>query len=159
MKLSAALRGAHAFLAPPDALAGIPAELAERPRGETGHSIAEIVAHMAFWQDWFLDRCDGVAVPPPAAAALGWPPVASGDWTAVLERFLTGHERALAVSRDEARARDAVAPPIEFDFLAHYTIGDALTHLALHNAHHLGQVILLRQLHGAWPPPAGSWTW
>ena len=31
--------------------------------------------------------------------------------------------------------------------------------VATHNAHHLGQVILLRQLLGAWPPPAGSWTW
>jgi len=36
---------------------------------------------------------------------------------------------------------------------------DWFLHVATHNAHHLGQVILLRQLTGAWPPPAGSWTW
>jgi uncharacterized damage-inducible protein DinB len=52
-----------------------------------------------------------------------------------------------------------VTPPIEFPPLTHYTIADALTHVATHNAHHLGQVILLRQLAGTWPPPAGSWTW
>jgi hypothetical protein len=31
--------------------------------------------------------------------------------------------------------------------------------MATHTAHHLGQIIVLRQLLGAWPPPAGSWTW
>jgi hypothetical protein len=29
----------------------------------------------------------------------------------------------------------------------------------VHNAHHLGQIILLRQLFGAWPPPSGRFTW
>ena len=43
--------------------------------------------------------------------------------------------------------------------LARYTVGDALAHLAQHNSHHLGQVILLRQLMTPWPPPTGSWTW
>jgi hypothetical protein len=35
----------------------------------------------------------------------------------------------------------------------------ALVHVANHNAHHLGQIVLLRQLMGRWPPPSGSWTW
>ncbi len=59
----------------------------------------------------------------------------------------------------EEAAAAPVSPAIEFPPLAHYTIGDALVHVATHNSHHLGQVVLLRQLHGAWPPPAGSWTW
>lgn len=159
MHLPAVLRGAHAFLAPSHAMAGIPAELAERPRGESGHSIAEIVAHMAFWQDWFLDRCDGIAAPLPASAALGWPPVGTGGWHDAVARFEQGYERALALADDKVRAQVAVSPAIELEYFSRYTIGDALTHLALHNAHHLGQVILLRQLHGTWPPPAGSWTW
>ena len=47
----------------------------------------------------------------------------------------------------------------EFAPLSHFTIRDALTHVAEHNAHHMGQVVLLRQLIGKWPPPDGSWTW
>jgi hypothetical protein len=43
--------------------------------------------------------------------------------------------------------------------LAHYSIGDALVHIAQHNSHHLDHVILLRQMMALWPPPAGSWTW
>jgi hypothetical protein len=30
---------------------------------------------------------------------------------------------------------------------------------ALHNTHHLGQIITLRQLMGVWPPPSGTITW
>jgi len=31
--------------------------------------------------------------------------------------------------------------------------------MAAHNSHHLGQVVLLRLMLGAWPPPSGSYTW
>ena len=30
--------------------------------------------------------------------------------------------------------------------MAHYTIGDALAHVASHNAHHAGQIVTIRQL-------------
>jgi len=153
------LRGAHAYLAPAAALDGLSAiHAAHRPEGAP-HSIAEIVAHMAFWQEWFLDRCDGKAVPSPASAALGWPKVDDGDWDTVRERFESGFTRALTLADDSARLARPIVPAIEVDFLASYTAGDALTHLALHNAHHLGQVITLRQQLGSWPPPGGSWTW
>jgi len=57
------LRGAHAYLSPTAALGGLSAaHAASQPMG-VPHSIAEIVAHMAFWQEWFLDTCAGKAVP------------------------------------------------------------------------------------------------
>ena len=40
--------------------------------------------------------------------------------------------------------------------MASYTIGDALMHLAQHNAYHLGQIVMLRQMLGVWPPPKDS---
>jgi uncharacterized damage-inducible protein DinB len=30
---------------------------------------------------------------------------------------------------------------------------DALEFLAVHTAYHMGRVVMLRQLQGAWPPP------
>ena len=159
MHLRYALRGAHAFLAPSATLAALPSDLALLKPVDSPHSVADIVAHMAFWQQWFLDRCEGRPIPAPAHAALGWPAVQSGAWNTVLSRFETGLERALALAEDEARLAARLSPPLEPDFLADYTAGDALLHIALHNAHHLGQITTLRQQLGTWPPPAGSWTW
>ncbi len=157
MRLDTLLKGAHAYLSPPAALAALSAEqAAARPHGAP-HSIAEIVAHMAFWQGWFLDRCDGVSAPMPASASLGWP--APADWSAVQDRFEAGYARALEIGKDAGRGDAVVTPAIEYEPLSHYTVRDALTHIALHNGHHLGQIVTLRQQLASWPPPAGSWTW
>jgi uncharacterized damage-inducible protein DinB len=159
MQLHHFFQGAHSHLAAPAALGGLsPATADHRPAGAP-HSIAEIVAHMTFWQSWFLDRSDSVAAPLVAHAALGWPAVTPGTWDEVHGAFETGFARGMALAKDGARLDSALVPPIDFPPLAEYTVRDALTHIALHNAHHLGQVITLRQQLGAWPPPAGSWTW
>lgn len=140
---------------PARALEDLAADEAERRLPGATHSVAEIVAHLTFWQEWFSDRCAGVARPLVASAAEGWPAVTPGSWPSIRTRFLSGLER-IAVMEDPERA---VAPAIEFPPLAHYSVGDALVHIAQHNAHHLGQVILLRQMMGRWPPPSGSYTW
>jgi uncharacterized damage-inducible protein DinB len=130
-----------------------PEQAARRPDG-VAHSIADLVAHMTFWQNWFCDRCDGIAAPLAAHAPDGWP--APGSWSDVHAAFTRGVDRAVALG---ARADDLIAPPIEFPPLARYTVRDALVHMALHNSHHTGQVILLRQMMGLWPPPSGGLTW
>src|SRR5688500_3721729 len=100
MHLHSVLRGAHAYLSPTASLAGLGTDHAAQRPANSAHSIAEIVAHMAFWQNWFLDRCDGVASPPPTQAALGWPAVNVGDWERVLQQFEEGFKRALTTAED-----------------------------------------------------------
>ena len=146
----------YAHIPPGHALEQLDAADAERRLPGAGHSIADIVAHMSFWQDWFCSRCDGVAEAMPAPAARGWPDVTAQSWPSVHARFVAGLERAVALAD---RGDRAITPPIEFGPLASYTVRDALVHVAQHNSHHLGQVILLRQLMALWPPPSGSWTW
>jgi uncharacterized damage-inducible protein DinB len=146
----------YVHIPPRHALERLATADAERHPSGAPHSVAEIVAHLAFWQDWFLARCEGDARPMVDHAAAGWPAVAAGHWPEIQARFLGGLERAVALGERDDRP---VAPAIDFPPLAHYTVRDALTHVAQHNAHHLGQVVLLRQLMGLWPPPAGSWTW
>src|SRR5882672_11129412 len=85
------------------------------------HSAVEIVAHMAFWQSWFLERCAGLATPLAAKASLGWPAVTPDEWESVRENFLGGLQRALKIAEESARVR-RVDPPIEFPPLANYTI-------------------------------------
>jgi uncharacterized damage-inducible protein DinB len=159
MRLHHLFQGAHAHLTAPAALAGLSADAADRRPGGAPHSIAEIVAHMTFWQTWFLNRCDSQPEPMVAQASLGWPKVTSGEWAAVRVAFENGFARGLALAKDSACLDAPLTPPIDVPPLADYTVRDALTHVALHNAHHLGQVITLRQQLQSWPPPAGSWTW
>lgn len=148
----------HAHLAPAAALAELSPADATRRVAHAPHSIAEIVAHMAYWQAWFTARCEGRAVLMAPSASIGWPAAESEAWPALMERFVAGLDllaRALA-SHDPAAL---VTPAIEAPLMAAYSYRDVGEHVALHNAHHLGQVILLRQVMGVWPPPAGSYTW
>ena len=147
------------FLAPERALDGLAPDLAERRLEGANHSIAEIVAHMTFWQDWFSRRGAGEDAPMIAHAAEGWPAVAPGSWLIVRQHLLDGLSGLVAWADAAGDLEIPLAPPIQFPPLAHYSRRDALVHVANHNAHHLGQVILLRQLLGTWPPPGGGWTW
>jgi len=148
-----------AHMPPRRALDGLSSEQSGMRVPGASHSIVEIVAHIVFWQSWFLDRCDGVATPPAAKASLGWPTATAAEWDSLRERFLQGLDRALKIAVEESAGVRRVHPPIEMPPLADYTVADAITHVAIHNAHHLGQIVTLRQIIGAWPPPEGSWTW
>lgn len=147
------------FMPPARAVDALTAADAERHVSPTVHSVAEIVAHMTFWQGWFVQRCRGDAAPMARSASIGWPAVEPGSWTAIRERFLRGLDDAAALGFDTARLDAPLAPAIEYPPLAHLTTREALIHIGTHNAHHLGQVITLRQVIGQWPPPEGSWTW
>ena len=144
---------------PAQALQALAPNDAERRVTGANHSIAEIVAHMDFWQRWFCARCEGREEPMVARAAQGWPEVAAGSWESIEKQFIDGLERAVALGADEARLHAPISPAIEFPPIASYTIRDALVHMAHHNAHHLGQIVTLRQIMGLWPPPSGGWTW
>jgi uncharacterized damage-inducible protein DinB len=91
-------------------------------------------------------------------AAIGWPTVRQDDWPALAGRFVAGLD-LLAVAVTSHSLEALVTPTIEGSMMAAYSYRDVCEHVALHNAHHLGQVILLRQVMRIWPPPAGSYTW
>jgi uncharacterized damage-inducible protein DinB len=148
-----------AFVPPGRALDGLTPEEAERHVPGVTHSIAEIVAHLAFWQNWFCRRLDGIHEPLVSAAALGWPEAAPGSWEDLKTHFLAGLERVAAHGSPESQLDRPISPAIEFPPLMHYTARDALVHVAHHNAYHLGQIVSLRQAMGVWPPAGGGWTW
>jgi uncharacterized damage-inducible protein DinB len=157
MKLHEFLVAPLAHLPPDKTLDGLDTADAERGIAGAPHSVAHVVAHMAFWQDWFYARCTGEAVPVVTSAASGWPAVPANSWPDVRARFIGRLQQLASLSKGDVARR--VTPAIEFPPMAHYTIADALVHVATHNAHHLGQVIVLRQMIGRWPPPGGGWTW
>lgn len=123
-----------AYLAPEKILEGLSGEEAERRVDGAPHSIAEIVAHMAFWQDWFYARCQGDGIPPASSAADGWPAVEAGSWPALQVRFVSTLNLITSLGHEDLNR--PLSPAIEFPPLAKYTLGEALVHVATHNAHH-----------------------
>jgi uncharacterized damage-inducible protein DinB len=121
--------------------------------------VVEVATHMVHWQSWFLKRCADNGIAPVAKASLRWPTADAAEREPVRQRFLEGLDEALELASDQAGCARRIDPPIDFSPLANYTVAGAITHIDIHNAHHLGQVITLRQFLGAWPPPEGSYTW
>jgi len=101
-----------------------------------GHSIAEIVAHIAVWMDEVASWLTGAA-----RSDRDWPPPAG--WPQPLAEMAAAHERLqaeLARSPDarlSERAIQATEPGL--------SIADVLVGVAEHNAYHGGQIGLLKR--------------
>jgi uncharacterized damage-inducible protein DinB len=123
-----------------------------RPRS-TPHSIYQVLNHMSYWQDWVVRWLDGEDPPVPKHASGGWPgspqPTDSKEW----QRAVRGFKSGLMKLDRQSRRGDLVAARGK-----HTRLG-MLQALASHNSYHLGQVVLLRQILGSWPPPSGGLTW
>ncbi len=131
------------------ALEGLGAEDAARVPEMLPHSVAQIVAHVAFWQDFLLEEAGGGAPLRPEYAAGGWP--APGPWEEEQARLLTGQGRLRALARDPA----FTATPTREG----HPWAAMLANFAGHGLYHLGQVVTIRQALGLWPPPGGGDTW
>jgi len=113
-----------------------------RPAG-LSHTIYQELWHATRWQS-IVVQCDE-----PAAAALidggqDFPPGAPGNerlWVDLVTEFLAGSETAVELGR----SLEAQGPGV--------TLAERLESLAVHNAYHLGKIVALRQVIGAWPPP------
>jgi uncharacterized damage-inducible protein DinB len=148
-----ALSGKGAHVATRDLFAGLNWKLAgTRPEGAP-HSVFQLLNHMAYWQDWAVKWLDGENPAIPRHASLSWPsnpsPADAKEWQRAVRGFQSGLDKLARQSR-------------QADLLAkrgkHSRVG-ILQAIASHNSYHGGQVVVLRQVLGAWPPPSGGVTW
>lgn len=132
-------------------LQGVDARLAGQVPDGVPHSIFQIVRHLAFWQDFFLQRLDGVAVPEPAEDY--WPanpaPTDDEDWREAQAQLFRGLEEAHRQARGDRLEEPLPLWPGKPRM-------EAVRIMASHNSYHAGQIVLLRQLLGAWPPGASA---
>lgn len=101
------------------------------------------------WQRLVLDRDEmaherweeGGQFPPNPA------PEDEAAWQALVAGFPADSERAVELAQNEAwlESDETEAPGV--------TWRTTLTSIAVHNAYHLGKIVLLRQLLGVWSPP------
>lgn len=141
-------------------LEAIDEEMVHRRFPGTPHSIYEEVWHLAFWQQLSLDWISGKSTPYPEHASEGFPSSMAEKWPDLRERFLRGAEAAATIAGDPQQLEaTVVCLSRESEPLRSMPVRDQLEGIAAHNAYHLGRIVLLRQLFGAWPPPSGGDTW
>ena len=131
------LSGAGGFHGPAAVLEGLTAEQAlAKPHG-LPHSIAEIVAHMCYWQEWFT-RCanegfNGVVEHAPE----GWPALAPDRWEVLRTRYLAAIDEAKKIVAKSTTLDDPLLPPnVLIPFLAKESKGSGILHAVVHSGHH-----------------------
>ncbi|MBK5188159.1 MAG: DinB family protein [Gemmatimonadaceae bacterium] len=122
----------------------------KRPNG-LPHSAWELLEHIRITQHDILDFCIN-----PKYEEMKWPddywpkgaaPPAAGSW-----------KKSVAAFRADRDALRAMAENTELDLFAAIPHGDGQTHLRElllaqdHLSYHVGQLVLVRQALGAWPP-------
>lgn len=144
-------RGGQAYVGVEAALSDLSSDQAAQRAQGLPHSVAELLAHINWWNAWMLEIIEtGAPVPYPQHAALTWPAVGAEGWEHTKNEFYT-----LLARIDTHAARPDLQNPVNHE----ETIGELLADFALHTAHHFGQIIAVRQGIGAWPPAGGGDTW
>lgn len=120
-----------------------------RPGGET-NTIWQTVNHLAFWKGLVARRIGGAPLSEERIsnmATFGPPgdPADEPGWQAALIALSTSHQ-ALTAAVERLQDSDLALPPPGEDT----PLGDLLTGLTLHDLYHLGQIVLIRKLQGAW---------
>ena len=152
-ELAALLRGGNAHVATADALRGVPpGRINETPDG-CPHSLWDLLDHLRIAQRDILDFTRGDGYEEKEWPADYWPdgPGTAASWDDALAAFLADLDALIQMAEDASTDLTAELP-----HAPGYTPLRQLLLAADHNAHHLGQVILVRRLLGCWPPPEAA---
>jgi uncharacterized damage-inducible protein DinB len=142
------------FVALENALAGLTAEQALWKEGELDHSIWELVIHLHYWNNRWLNRFSGGEVAASketidetfrgaGADEEAWESAKNelfqvfADWKHILETI------------DEAKLREEVSAEYDSPWSA------PLAHQNIHNAYHIGQIVVIRKIQGSWNSAKG----
>ena len=155
------LEGSRAFVNPKELLEDLSADDAVKPVAGCNHTIAEVVAHLLYWQNWFYQGAVGDLQAYPQSNELSFPKVAASEWTDLRASFLQslGDIKHLCADTALLNRPFSQGKALEGGHDQRTVAMTLLYSVALHNAHHYGQIITLRQVLGAWPPRAGGVSW
>ena len=162
-ELERSLTSDSAFAPPAHILEGVSEELAHRVVAGAPHTIYTEVWHITFWLRMSVDWCTGIETPIPVHASGGFPTEAQTEaepWNSLCRRFLSELEQAATLTRDAERLQKPVrCPSLPGVPTRVMMVQEQLESLSAHNAYHLGRIVLLRQIAGAWPPASGGFSW
>lgn len=134
------------FVSLKSALESVTAEQVAWKPANVDNSIWETVNHLIFWNERWLQRYRGELNEPQDVENKGTFKSSETDWQATLEK--------LNAVMDEWRAKletiddEKLESPVNAQFQAPWR--SPLAQQNIHNAYHIGQILLLRKLQGSW---------
>lgn len=140
------------FVAAKNAIANVTAEQADWKPDGADHSVREIIQHLNYYTNAYLERFKGNNFEYTVADNdETFDKGEAGGWEAEAARFdaIMTEWRELLENADDAKF-DEIAPPHE-----HRRWRDLLADMNAHTAHHGGQIVLLRKLQGSWDSSRG----
>jgi uncharacterized damage-inducible protein DinB len=151
------LRGKGAHADPIGCVEDISAELAGRPVEGFPHSIGQLIWHMNFWMSYDLKRARGERPKYPEHNAESFPAAGSPANAAEWERMQRDFARLLKEHQEMAKSPRAeldreVEPMHEDHKQRAGTVEAILWQTVGHNSYHVGQIVMIRRMLGAWPP-------
>lgn len=132
-----------------DALSNVDESQASwRPHGEASNAIHEIVNHLFYYKRRFLFRLEGNAWPFEISANeqtfLPGAHTLHLTWAKLVDELSAIHRKirqGIVELSDEKFDRKLPNDPVDQQIMT----------LAMHDAYHTGQIILIRKLYGSWP--------
>lgn len=125
------------------AVAGLTAEQANWSPGHGGHSVGQLAYHLWFWDLRSLQRFKGEKLMAYSGnndeTFNNFSPAQWTDLVKKLDQVMTDWEEATEKADDKKLAANA----------------SLIEHVAGHNAYHIGQILYVRKLEGAWNPANG----
>jgi uncharacterized damage-inducible protein DinB len=125
------------------AVQGLTAEQAQWSPGKGSHSVGQLAYHLWYWDTRSLQRFKGEKQEPfdgnnnetfDNFTVAQW-----DDLQKKLDKVMTDWEKAVETADDKKLAENA----------------SLIAHVGAHNAYHIGQILYVRKLEGAWDPAKG----
>jgi hypothetical protein len=150
--LVSGVAGGGAHLDSATVLDGLDWTLAGKDLPGSPYTILQCANHIIYWNGYAIAAIAGEKPTPPEHAVDGWPgpkaPASEAEWLASWR--LQGSLQALVETVKQKRFTDLIVTRNRLD---------SLRAMTQHVSYHVGQIALLRRMHGAWPPPTGGDTW
>ena len=162
--LTELLRGKGAHADPLACVEDLSAELAARHVTGFPHSVGQLVFHINYWMNYELRRIRGERPKYPEHSAESFPaspsPANPQEWDRLKRDFawfLAEYEK-LAKSSSSEMQRQIDSSRADDQKIAG-TLEAVLWQMVAHTSYHVGQIAMVRQALGAWPPRGGGDTW